>query len=39
LPFDKLRARSNITANAKAAGDSPDFSSRIRQGLPEAPGA
>ncbi len=39
LPFDELRARSNITASAKAAGDSPDFSSRIRQGLPQAPGA
>jgi len=39
LPFDELRARSNITESARAAGDSPDFSTRIRQGLPEAPGA
>jgi hypothetical protein len=39
LPFDQLRARSNITDSAKAAGDSPEFSNRIRQGLPEAPGA
>ena len=35
LPFADLRARSNITERAKAAGDSPDFSARIRQGLPE----
>jgi hypothetical protein len=35
LPFAALRARSNITEKAKAAGDSPDFSARIRQGLPE----
>jgi hypothetical protein len=39
LPFEELRARSNITESAKLAGDSPDFSMRIRQGLPEAPGA
>ncbi len=39
VPFDELRARSNITESAKAAGDSPDFSARIRKGLPEAPGA
>jgi len=38
LPFADLRARSNITERAKAAGDSPDFSARIRQGLPEAHG-
>jgi hypothetical protein len=36
LAFDELRARSNITERAKAAGDSPEFSARIRQGLPEA---
>jgi hypothetical protein len=30
LPFAELRARSNITERAKAAGDSPDFSARIR---------
>jgi hypothetical protein len=38
LPFADLRARSNITERAKTAGDSPDFSARIRQGLPEAHG-
>ena len=35
LPFDDLRNRSNITERAKAADDSPDFSARIRQGLPQ----
>jgi hypothetical protein len=35
LPFTDLRRRSNITKRAKAAGDSPDFSARIRQELPE----
>jgi hypothetical protein len=35
IPFDQLRSRSDITARAKAAGDSPDFSARIRQDLPE----
>jgi Domain of unknown function (DUF4105) len=34
LPLADLRARSNITEKAKAAADSPDFSARIRQGLP-----
>ncbi len=34
LPFADLRSRSNITEKAKAAEDSPDFSVRIRQGLP-----
>jgi len=38
LPFRSLRARSNITEKAKAAGDAPDFSTRIRQGLPESYG-
>jgi Domain of unknown function (DUF4105) len=38
LRFDELRARSNITERAKAAGDSPEFSARIRQGLPQARG-
>jgi len=28
--FDELRGRSNITERARAAGDSPDFSARIR---------
>jgi len=39
LPFANLRAHSNITEKAKAAGDSPDFSARIRQGLPETGGS
>src|SRR5271166_6016563 len=30
LPFAELRARSNITERAKSAGNSPDFSARIR---------
>lgn len=34
LPFAVLRAQSNITQRAKSAGASPDFSARIRQGLP-----
>jgi hypothetical protein len=33
IPFAELRSRSNITEKAKAAGDSPEFSTRIRQGL------
>ncbi len=32
--FDDLRKRSNITEKAKSADDLPDFSTRIRQGLP-----
>jgi hypothetical protein len=35
IRFEDLRSRSNITERAKAAGDSADFSARIRQGLPE----
>jgi Domain of unknown function (DUF4105) len=34
LPLDALRTRSDITESAKAAGDAPDFSARIREGLP-----
>ena len=35
LPFAELRARSRINAAARAAGlAAPDFSARIRQGLP-----
>ena len=34
LPFEELRARSRINDAARAAGDSPDFSRRIRAGLP-----
>jgi hypothetical protein len=36
LPFDELRRTSNITERAKAAGDTPDFSRLIREGLPPA---
>ena len=36
LPFDELRRKSNITERGKAAGASPDFSQRIREGLPTA---
>jgi hypothetical protein len=35
LPFETLKSRSNITERAKAAGDSTDFSVRIRDGLPD----
>ncbi len=34
LPFSELRAKSNITQAAKAADQDPDFSKRIREGLP-----
>lgn len=34
LPFDELRRRSWVNDNAKAAGDAPDFSARLREGLP-----
>ena len=34
LPFEELRQRSNITLKAQAAGDDPDFSALIRDGLP-----
>lgn len=34
LPFEELRARSHVNAAAHAAGDAPDFSARIRAGLP-----
>ena len=34
MPFDELRARSDITQVAKAAGDVPDFPAKIRAGLP-----
>ena len=37
LPFDELRERSRIDERAKAAGDAPDFSQRIREGLPGPP--
>ena len=34
LPFADLKARSRINERAKAAGDDPRFSVRIREGLP-----
>lgn len=37
LPFDELKRRSNVVERAKAAGDAPDFSVRIREGLPPRP--
>jgi hypothetical protein len=37
LPLGEFRARSIINARAKQAGDSPDFSRLIRQGLPGLP--
>jgi len=37
LPFEELRSRSHINDVAEAAGDGPDFSERIRAGLPTMP--
>ena len=37
MPLTELRERSRITAAAKAAEDNPDFSARIRAGLPRMP--
>jgi hypothetical protein len=37
LPFAELKAKSEITERAKAAGQSPEFSARIRDGLPDYP--
>jgi hypothetical protein len=36
LPFAELKKRSHINARAQAADDDPDFSLRIREGLPVA---
>ena len=35
LPFAELRQRSHINARAQAAHEAPDFSQRIRAGLPQ----
>jgi hypothetical protein len=35
LPFEELRRQSRITEVARAAGDAPDFSQRIRASLPK----
>jgi len=37
LPFEELKARSYVNDRAKAAGAVPDFSRRIREGLPPRP--
>lgn len=34
LPYEELRAASLVNENARAASGSPDFSARIREGLP-----
>jgi len=34
LPFDELRRRSNISERGRAADGDPEFSQRIREGLP-----
>lgn len=34
LPFEELQRRSDITAKARLAGEDPEFSRRIREGLP-----
>lgn len=34
LPFEELKRRAAIGERARAAGDAPDFSARIRAGLP-----
>lgn len=34
MPFAELRERCLVNAKAQAAGDAPDFSKRIREGLP-----
>jgi uncharacterized protein DUF4105 len=37
IPFDELKRRSRINEAARAAGDAPDFSVRIRAGVPRPP--
>ena len=34
MPFEELNAVSNIDARGKAAGQGPELSTRIREGLP-----
>jgi hypothetical protein len=34
LPFSQLKARSHINQRGQAADEDPDFSLRIREGLP-----
>jgi hypothetical protein len=37
LPFEELRRRSRVNDRARAANDAPDFSQRIRAGIPLPP--
>jgi hypothetical protein len=37
VPFDELRARSDIGERARAAGDDPAWSALVREGLPDRP--
>ncbi|HTN71976.1 MAG TPA: DUF4105 domain-containing protein [Methylomirabilota bacterium] len=37
LPFDELKRRSHVNPAAQAADQAPDFSQRIRMGLPNPP--
>lgn len=37
MPFEQLKAASVIVDKAKAADQAPDFSQRIREGLPQPP--
>jgi Domain of unknown function (DUF4105) len=37
MPLAELEAKSEVTERAKEAGESPDFSARIREGLPDFP--
>lgn len=35
IPFEELRRRSHINPKSRAVGDAPDFSAKIREGLPK----
>jgi hypothetical protein len=35
MPYEELEAKSHVNAAALAAGSSPDFSQKIRVGLPD----
>lgn len=37
LPFAEVKRRGRVDERARAAGDAPDFSARIRDGVPEPP--
>jgi hypothetical protein len=34
LPFDELKAKSYVNSKARAIGDTPDFSAKLREGMP-----